>query len=238
MGTRAVLFGRGADELGLTVGAGEPFDLGSIGVDYLANDDGDIVNASALQREFDEFDACEVDGFRAECGLDVTIGDHVGQSVAAQQVAVAHLEFHRAQVRIVVVAAEQCPQDQRSVRVHARLCTGQAAFVYETLDKRMVIADLCQLSISQPVGTGVSDVRHRELFAVEQQRSERRPHAFHGRVLGDELVKSVVGPTDRASERFDGIAFDGAVEFAHNMQGLRRGEVTGRGATHTIGKDQ
>ena len=81
-------------------------------VDELTDDDRDVVVAAALEGEPHELGGGHVDRLGAEGPGDLGVLDHVGESVAAQQVAVAEPPLDVVEVGLVVVAAEQHPQQQ------------------------------------------------------------------------------------------------------------------------------
>ena len=154
-------------------------DVGAL-LDELGDDDGDVVVAAGLEREADQLGCGEVDRLGAEGHLDDVVADHVGEAVAAQEVAVAEHRLQPVVVGLVVVASEQRTQQQRAVRVDAGLVAADLALVDQALHERVVGADLLERAVTESVGAGVAEVRERDLGAVPQHRLEGRAHALDG----------------------------------------------------------
>jgi hypothetical protein len=138
------------------------------------------------------------------------------------------------------VAAVECAQQQRAVRVGAGLVLGDAALVDQPLHERVVGGELAHLAVAQQVGAGVADVGQAHLVAaVEHDRGDRRAHALDARVLLDDLAEPVVGPLHRARQRGEHVVgVVAAVQPAHRLHGDRGGEVAGGRAAHAVGDHQ
>ena len=235
-GARTRPTGGGADELRLAVRRRQ-VGVGLLArVDELADDHGDVVVPAALECEPDELGGRHVDRLRAERPLDLRVVDHVGEAVAAQQVAVAQLALDVVEVGLVVVTAEQHPQQQRAVRMPTGLGRGELALVDQALHERVVAADLGEDSVTQPVGTRVADVGGREPLAVPQHRLQRGAHALDGGVGRHQVAEVVVGGAHRfleGGERVDVVEL--AVELTDDVHRLGGGEVTRSGAAHAVG---
>ena len=128
--------------------------------------------------------------------------DHVGQPVAADQVAVADPGLPDGQVRLHLGAVERV-QDQRPLRVRAGLLHGQPALVDQRLDEGVVVGDLAQRAAADQVGPGVADVHQPDPRAGEQQRGEGRAHPIEVRVLLDHRAQVVVRRRGRVPQRGD-----------------------------------
>ena len=222
----------------MTVSAGQRFvDLCCL-VDELTDDDGDVVISAGLERQPDQLGCGEVNGLGAQCHLDDVVADHVGETVAAQEVAVA---FHRLQpvvVGLVVIATEQGAQQQRAVRVHAGFVTGDLAFVDQALDERVVGADLLERAVTETVCAGVAEVGESELGAVPDHRLQRRAHALDCGISGDQVAEAGVGADNGLFELGHRVAVEITIELPDDVHRLGGGDVTGGSATHTVGEHQ
>ena len=207
-------------------------------VDDVRHDDRDVVRAAAAQGEFDEPVGALVLRALAHRVLDGLVADHVGQSVGAQQVAVAGARLADGQRRLDLVAGERA-HDQRPLRVGVRLLGGDPALVDQGLDERVVPGDLRQRVVAEQVGAGVADVDQAELVAGEQDRGERGAHAVEFGVLldvvGDGVVALAGGGLELAEQVFAGLV---VVEMREGGDHQLRRDLTGRVAAHAVGERQ
>ncbi len=238
IGARAGLVGCGTDELRLTIRRRQVLvDVGAL-LDELGDDDRDVVVATRLERQPDQLGRGEVDRLGAEGHLDDVVVDHVGQAVAAQQVAVAQHRLQPVVVGVVVVTAEQRTQQERAVRVHAGLVAADLALVDQALHERVVGADLLERPVTEAVGARVAEVRVRDLRPVPEHRLERGAHPLDGGVAGDQLAEPGVGGGDGLLERGHRVDVQVTIELTDDVQRLGGGDVSGSGTAHAVGHHQ
>ena len=146
-------------------------------LDELAQDDGDVVRCSAVERETYQavdslFDRSVRQGLAEVGGV-----DDVAEPVAAQQVAVTEPRLEHEHDRLNVAAAVECLHDHVALGVVLGLLAGDPAGIDEGLDERLVLGELVELAVAEAVGPGVADLRDREALAVPQHRGEGAAHA-------------------------------------------------------------
>jgi hypothetical protein len=232
--------GRPRDDLLLGRGPGDQRLVVAVvrGGDDVGHDDGDVVRAAALERQLDQ----PVDGVlrrrqqqRVQDGL---LGDHPGQPVGAQQVAVALDGLPDVQVRLDL-AAVQRPHQQRPLRMRVRLLGRDPALVDEVLDQRVVVGELDQHVVPEQIAPRVADVQHREFGAGEQHRRDRGAHALERAVVHRHGPQPGVGRADGLGERVeDLVAGDVLVEGGQRRDHGRAGDLSGGVAAHPVGDGQ
>ena len=158
----------------------------AVGVEDVGDDAGDVVGAAAAQRELDQLLHGLLRALVAGEGLlQRLVGDHAGQSVGADQVAVAGADLADGEVGLDMVAAAQRAHQQGALRVGGGFLLGDPALVDEALHPGVVLGDLGQHAVAQQVGAGVADVDEAEALAGPQQGGERGAHALQLGVLLD-----------------------------------------------------
>src|SRR5262249_2560066 len=130
-------------------------------------DRGDVVPATALVGGVDQPAHRASEALRVgEDLLDLVVGDHRGQPVAAEQehVPVARREGHRVDAHARLWA--QGAGDDRALRVFLRLLLGQPALPAQLFDQRVVLGETLELAVAQHVGAAVADVTERDLVVA------------------------------------------------------------------------
>jgi hypothetical protein len=125
------------------------------------------------------------------------------------------------QVRLGGAAVLQRLDQPRPARVRRRLLLGDAAFVDEGLDERVVAREPVQLALAQQVGAGVAQVQDPDPGAVDQERDDGGARAAQVRVLlGErrEPGRRLVDGVAQCGEQVDSGEVDAAqlgVQVAH-----------------------
>ena len=212
-------------------------------VHNIRDDDGDVIRSTAAQRHLDEAIGC---GGRVVGVQDLPhrVDAHrIGEAVGAQHVAVArqHLKLREGWLH---GPPGKSLEDQGPLRVGAGVRSVELALVNEGLDESIVLRDLRELPVAQPVGAGVTDVAHRCLTVAEQDRGEGAAHALQLWVLvhvgGDALVALI----HRALQHGDQTAAliwlvqERGVQCPQGVHQEAAGHLAGRVATHAIGEGQ
>ena len=91
--------------------------------------------------------------------LDLRLGDHAGEPVAAQQEAVAGDDVDVALVDLDVWLGAERPGEDVAVRMGLGLVLGDLARLHHPVDERVVLGELPELAGAEQVGAGVADVR-------------------------------------------------------------------------------
>ncbi len=102
-------------------------------------------------------------GVLAQRRRDAVVADRSGQPVAADQVPVARDRRPHRVGRVDVPDRLQRADEQRPLRVDARLLFGDPTLVDEHLHVRVVLGDLDELAVAQQIGPRVADMHHAEL---------------------------------------------------------------------------
>ena len=211
-------------------------DRPGVGVHHVGHDAGDVVRAAAADGQLDQLHDRVVrvrDGLqRLVQGL---VGDHVGQAVGAQQVAVAEPGLADRQVGVGLGPAVERAQQQRALRVAGGRLRGQPALVDQRLDQRVVPGDLEQLAVAQQVGAGVADVAQRHVAALPEHRGQRGAHALDRRVGHAHLVQRDVRLGDRLGQRVEQVAGGLVVQGGERGDGDRAGDLACRMPAHPVG---
>ena len=122
--------------------------------------DGDVVGGAAVEGLLEQV-VCRAAGGEIETHRleDVCVVDDAGESVGAEQPAVAGERRHHEEVelRVVVHVAEHA-HEHRAAGVEARLFRGDAPGVDETLHEGVVGGDLRQLVVAVEVDARIADV--------------------------------------------------------------------------------
>lgn len=164
------------------------------------------------------------------------MGDDAGESVGADQVAVAGPYLADGQVGLDVVAAAEGAHQQGALRVGARLLLGDPSLVDEALHPGVVLGDLGEDAVAQQVGAGVADVDHAQALPGPQQGGQGGAHALQGGVLLDHLPQLVVGALDGVAEGGEDVgAGHVVVEGDDGGDHLGGGDLTGGLAAHAVG---
>ena len=167
--------------------------------------------------------------------LMVSVGDHVGQPVGAEQIAIAPPRLPDRDVRFDL-RAQQRAQDHRLAWVVLRLVGAELAGVDEVLDVGVVVGDLRQHVAAQQVGAGVADVHQADLRADEPQCGERGAHALELAVLLHGVGYAVVGVHDGVAQRTHEVV-DAAVlvERFERADDDLAGDLAGGVTAHAVG---
>lgn len=209
----------------------------AVDVEDIGDDAGDVVRAAAAQSELDQL----LDGL---LGTLVTgeglfhrlVGDDAGETVGADQIAVAGPDLTDGEIGFDVVATAQRTHQESALRVGGGLFLGDPALVDQPLHPGVVLGDLGEYAVTQQVRAGVADVDEAEALAGPEQGGERGAHALQLGVLLDHHAQLVIGPLDRRTERSEDVrARDVVVELDERGDHLGAGDLTGRLAAHAVG---
>ncbi len=231
-----LVLGDGADHHGL-VGQLPGEGVTGVQVEHVGDDDRDVVGATAAQRELDQLLHGLLRALVAGEGLlHRLMGDHAGQAVGADQIAVAGPDLADRQVGLDVVAAAEGAHQQRALRVGGGFFLGDPALVHEPLHPGVVLGDLGENAVTQQVRARVADVHETEPLAGPQQRGEGRPHAFELGVLLDHGAQLVVGALHGRAEGGEDVgAGHVVVERDQGGDHLGGGDLARRLAAHAVG---
>ncbi len=164
------------------------------------------------------------------------MGDDAGETVGADQVAVAGADLADGEVRLDVVAAAQRAHQQRTLRVRRRLLLGDAPLVDEALHPGVVLRDLREHAVPQQVRAGVADVDEAQALAGPEQGGERGAHPLQLRVLLDHHPELVVGALHGGAQRGEDVgAGDLVVELHEGRDDLGAGDLARGLAAHAVG---
>ena len=218
----------GEDRLGLPV----------VEVDDVGNHHGDVVGSAAAQREFDETVGTFVDVLDLQRFEDRLLADRIGQTVGAQQVAVAGPRLAHDQGRLDLVPGQR-PHDQRALRMAVRLFGGDAPLVDQGLDEGVVLGDLRQLTVAQQIAARVADMDESKPIAREQDCGQRGAHALEFglgvHVRGDGGVALVHRVVELAQQIAAGLV---VVEVGQRGDHQLGGDLAGRVPAHPVGQRQ
>jgi hypothetical protein len=212
-------------------------DRADLGVQHVGDDAGDVVGATAADRELDQLERRLVRvPDRAEGLVERLLGDHAGQAVGAEQVTVAWQGVERHQVGLGHRPAVEGAQQQGPVRVRGHVVFGDLALVDQRLDERVVVRDLEELAVAEPVGARVADVAERGVPVRPEQGGQRGAHALDRGIGDDQFLQPQVGRGDRVGERADQVGPEAPrVERGDRGDGGGAGHLTGRVAAHAVG---
>ena len=161
----------------------------------------------------------------------------VGQPVRAQEQPVAGARGDgrhggRPALRVAVEGLE----DERALRMRARLGGGDGAAVDEALDEAVVAGEAPEGAVAEEVGARVADVRDEVAVVVERDRGQGRAHPGHpGAAAGDEPDRRVArgdGGRQRAVERLVDAAL---VEVDQRVDRRPAGDLARGGAADAVG---
>ena len=162
--------------------------------------------------------------------------DHRRQAVRAEQedVAVAGLDGER--VDVDVGLGPERARDHRALRVDRRLLGRELTAPHELGDERVVVGQLLELPVAQPVGARVADVPDRDLpVGLEHRDRHRRAHPRRRRVGGGALVDAQVRGLDQRDDAL--LAGRARIEVGLGDRGRRElgGDLAGLRAAHPVG---
>ena len=162
----------------------------------------------------------------------------VGQSVRAEQVAVAHAGLAHDQRRLDLVPGERA-HDQRPLRMAVRLLGRDAALVDEGLDEGVVLGDLGEFAVAHQVAAGVADVDEAKSVAREQDCGQRGAHAVEFGVGFDVGGDGRVALVHRGVELAEQVAARlVVVEMGERGDHQLRGDLARGVATHAVGEGE
>ena len=157
----------------------------------------------------------------------------VGQPVRAEQVDVARLGRDGEGVHVDVRVGADRARDHGALRVRVGLLGRQPAAPHELGDERVVVGELLEVSVAEPVGTRVSDVADRHAAVVHDRHGHRRAHPRRGRVLVGACEHAAVGLLDQLDHLLLGRALGDAVVL-ERRGGQARGDLSGARAAHSV----
>ena len=141
-------------------------------------DDGDVVLAAAGVGRAHELSGGVVEGRRGgEDAEDVVVRHHRREPVGAEEEEVARLGLDRGRVDVDLGIGAERARDHRALRVGVGLLGREPSAPHEVADERVVLGQLLQLAVADPVRARVADVAERDPSAREEGRRHRRPHA-------------------------------------------------------------
>ena len=170
--------------------------------DRRQHDDGDVVDPARSVRGLHE----PVGGLLRllavlEDRLDLVLGHHAGETVAAEQQAVAVEQRDRVLVDLDLFVGAEGPGEDVLVRVHLGLGLGDLARLHHPRHERVVRRELAELAVAEQVRARVADVGDQRAGAVDLGRRERRPHPGETFVLDGAIPDRAVGAADVVRER-------------------------------------
>ena len=147
--------------------------------------------------------------------------DHRRQAVRAEQEDVSVAGLDGEHVDVDVGLGPERARDHRALRVDRRLLGGELTAPHQLGDERVVVGQLLQMLVAQPVGPRVADMPDRDLpVGLEDRNRHRRAHPRRCRVGGGALVHAQVR---RLDQRDDTLLAGGArVEPRLGDRGRRR----------------
>ena len=92
----------------------------------------------------------------------VALAHHVGESVGAEQDAIAGHDFDGVHVDVDVRVDAERTRDDRPLRVRLGLFAREPALADELLDQAVVVGELAEVAVVHEVRTGVADVADEE----------------------------------------------------------------------------
>ena len=224
---------------GLT-GGGDPVVgqlVDGVGGSDVDDDDRDVVAAARGDRAFDQI----VGGFLRRLGrhqdvVDLVLVDLVEQSIAAEDVAVAHHGHQLPRVDQHPLVDAEGAGDDVALRMHGGFGSGQPTVAHQRFDEAVILGVLMQAVVGSPVEAAVADVGDAEPIGsgpleIGEDR-DRRAHAFQ---LGlepaavDDLGVGLLHPLDQVVDRGDG------GRRGERVDRDRRCDLAPRVATHAVG---
>ncbi|MDQ0616227.1 hypothetical protein QFZ33_000251 [Arthrobacter globiformis] len=170
------------------------------------HDNGDVVRRARLEGEVNE----RLDAFaqirRFPHGALHDVARDVIQTVGAEQPALSglHIDGGEVQFGARIDVTEDAHQDVL-VRMGFRFFGPQPTLVDESLDERVVDADLFELAVAQAVGAGIADVGEMELALGQQQGSHGGAHARQLGIDVNEFREQRVGGLDLVGQHGAGV---------------------------------
>ena len=137
--------------------------LAGVGLDDIDHDNGDVVAAAGLAGSAHEFVSGILWRRRGLQNLvDLVVVDFTEESVAAEDVAVAHDRNQLPGVDEDLVVDTERPSHDVALRVHGGFGSGETTIANERFDQAVVLGVLMQAGVGKPVEPAVADVGHPE----------------------------------------------------------------------------
>ena len=198
-------------------------------------DDGDVVLApSGVGCAHERSGGVVERGRGGQDAEDVVVRHHRRQPVGAEEEEVARLGLDRERVDVDLRVGPERARDHGALRVCVGLLGRQPSAPHEVADERMVVGELLQLAVADPVGPGVADVADRDPTSREQRRRHRRPHAGEVRVGVRPVVDAAVRLLDDRLQALVRREPVGLVELAESGGCEPGGDLAGLRPAHPV----
>ena len=126
-------------------------------------------------------------------------------------------------------------RDHRALRVDRRLLGRELAAAHELGDERVVVGQLLELLVAQPVGARVADMADRDLpVGLEHRDGHRRAHPRGCRVGRGALVDAQVRGLDQRDDALLAAWRRVELGLGDGARRERRGDLAGLGAAHPV----
>ena len=203
--------------------------------DRRQHDDRDVVDPAGPVRRFHE----PVRGLLwllavLQDRLDLILGHHPRESVAAEQQLVAVEQRDHVLVDLDLLIGSERACEDVLVRVHVGFRLGDLAGLHHPRHERVIGRELAELPLAEQVGARVPDVGDQGARAVDQGRRERRAHTGETLVLDRAVPDRAIRAPDMVRE----CASAAGGELLDRLERESRGDVSTPVSAHAVGHDE
>ena len=198
--------------------------------------DGDVVLAASPVRRLHERLRRRVEVVRlGDEPEDVLVGHHRRQAVGAEQVGIARARLDDEAVDVDLMIGAEGPRDDRALRMRLRLLGCEPPASHQIGDEGVVVGQLLEPPLVDPVGARVADVADEHATVLEQSGRDRRPHPGGAGVADSALVDPAVRLLDDRPDALLRLELVRLVELAEGSRREPRGDLARLGPAHAVG---
>ena len=160
--------------------------------------DGDVIGGAMFEGDLDQIVDGLLQGARlAHDAFSDLVGDDGIEAVGAEEPAFPRCDGELVDIEFgTCVGVTQDPHQHVLMRVVFGFLGPQAALVHESLDEGVVLADLFEDTVLEPVSAGIANMGVLEAVSGQQQRRHGGAHSREFRVRADQVVKDGIGCLD------------------------------------------
>ena len=166
---------------------------------------------------------------------DVLLGHHRRQPVGAEEEEVSRLDVDRDHVDVDLRIGSERAGDHGALRVGVGLLRREAAAPHQVGDERVVLGQLLQLAVADPVGARVADVTDGDAPVRQDRGGDGRAHAGGLGVGPRALVDPPVRLLDDGLDPLGGLQAVGVVVLAEGGRREARRDLARLRAAHPVG---